>query len=394
MGATKDFFKEKRSWSIFKDKILDYYLAPYLPKILKTGRPVVIFDCFAGKGKFDDGQYGSPIIIAERMQSALAANPVMSGKIQGYFIEKKYHHDLRNNIRGYPNTNVLDGTFEENLAQIANVEKNSSIFLYIDPYGVKNLNFENFRQLADKNFFSLELLLNFNSAGFLREGCRLLKHEILVDEEEFSDYECDEGINTIDNMNSIAGGEYWQDILHNYFKREFNIYSAEDIFVQEYSRKLGEIFNYVVNIPIKLKSIHLPKYRLLFASNHQDGLILMVDNMHKKWEQMIAEERNGQGVLFEFVFPTMAVDGETDIRKDVIKFVSTSETVSMKDVIVRLMMKYGITFSETYYKKVIEAMEGGELVIERTPSYTPKTKKPVKSLNYNKFKISLRRNLS
>jgi len=55
MGSTKDFFKEKKTWSHLKDKILDYYLAPYIPKILRTGRPLVIFNCFAGKGNFDDG---------------------------------------------------------------------------------------------------------------------------------------------------------------------------------------------------------------------------------------------------------------------------------------------------------------------------------------------------
>lgn len=52
MGQTKNFFKEKKDWSLFKDKILDNYLAPYIAKILTTRKPLVIFDCFAGKGKF------------------------------------------------------------------------------------------------------------------------------------------------------------------------------------------------------------------------------------------------------------------------------------------------------------------------------------------------------
>ncbi len=58
VGQTKNFFKEKKDWSIFKDKILDYYLTPYIAKIVRTGKPLIIFDCFAGKGKFDNGEKG------------------------------------------------------------------------------------------------------------------------------------------------------------------------------------------------------------------------------------------------------------------------------------------------------------------------------------------------
>ena len=66
MSHTKDFFKAKKPWSILKDQILDYYLAPYIAKILKTGKPLIIIDCFAGKGRFDDDEIGSPIIITQQ----------------------------------------------------------------------------------------------------------------------------------------------------------------------------------------------------------------------------------------------------------------------------------------------------------------------------------------
>ena len=90
MGQTKDFFKEKKAWSLFKDKILDYYLVPYLAKILRTGKPLVIFDCFAGKGKFDGGENGSPIIIAEHIKSLIQNNVLLKEKIKGVFKNVKF----------------------------------------------------------------------------------------------------------------------------------------------------------------------------------------------------------------------------------------------------------------------------------------------------------------
>ena len=57
-----DFFVEKKPWSEVKDQLLGCYLKPYIAKILHTRKPLIYVDCFAGKGKFDDGKQGSPLI--------------------------------------------------------------------------------------------------------------------------------------------------------------------------------------------------------------------------------------------------------------------------------------------------------------------------------------------
>lgn len=394
MGQTKDFFKEKKAWSLFKDKILDYYLVPYFAKILRTGKPLVIFDCFAGKGKFDDGENGSPIIIAKHITSSLQRDVSVSEKIKGFFIEKKYSEDLKHNLKGYLNTEVLEGTFEDNLKKVLEIEKESNVFLYIDPYGIKSLNFNNFCQIKDKNFSSVEILMNFNSTGFLREGCRLLRYENFFKDDEISDYEMDDDVNTIEKMNSIAGGDYWQDILKNYYSKSFDIYQAEGQFITEYSNKIKNIFRYTVNIPIKVKTSHLPKYRLIFGSNHEDGLILMADNMNKKWKEILVKERDKQGILFEFEFPDLTLYKGFDMNKDILSCLpETREGILLKSVIVSLIMKYGITFSEKEYIQKIREMENNELLIDRFPPYTEKRKKPVKSYDYHEYQITLRKKI-
>ncbi|MBI5056083.1 MAG: three-Cys-motif partner protein TcmP [Nitrospirae bacterium] len=388
MGQTKDFFKEKKPWSIFKDRILDYYLVPYISKILRTGKPLVIFDCFAGKGKFDDGENGSPVIIAEHIRATIQKQPF----VNGFFIEKKYSEELKNNLRNYLNTHILAGTFEENLKNILSVDRSNNVFLYIDPYGIKSLNLNNFHQIKNTNFFTLELLMNFNSAGFLREGCRLLKFEDLFKDDEITDYESDEDINTIEKMDAIAGGDYWQEILKNYYSGTIDMHRAEEQFIWEYREKIKEVFRYTVNIPIKIKSSHLPKYRLFFGSNHEDGLILMADNMNRKWKEMLAKERDKQGVLFEFEFPDLRLLKGFDIYQDILASLpSNGGKVSLKKVIINLIMKYGITFSEKEYKQKIKEMDNTALYIDRNPAFTPKTKKPVTSMDYDEYQITLRK---
>ena len=391
MGQTKDFFKEKKAWSALKDEILDYYLFPYIAKILRTGKPLYIFDCFAGKGKFDNGQNGSPLIIAEHIKGTLQKNPSLTSKLQGFFIEKKYSAELEKNLSGYPNAEPLPGTFEDNLKKILSLDKNNSIFLYVDPYGIKSLSLSNFNLVKERHFSSFELLMNFNSAGFLREGCRLLKYTELPSDDELTDYETDEDINTIERMDAVAGGTYWQEIVKKYYDKTIDIYQAEDAFISEYSHKLGNIFKYTVNIPIKLKSIHLPKYRLIFGSNHEDGLILMADNMNKKWKQMLENQRGGQQVLFDFEFSGVSSD---ELYENVLLLVAkNSSGVLLRELIVKLIQKYGITFSESEYKEKIKQMEqDSDLIVDRVPATTPKGK-PATAMDYGKYKITIRKRI-
>lgn len=56
------FFKKKNTWSEIKDRLLGCYLPQYFQKVLLTYKPIFYVDCFAGKGKFDDGKDGSPRI--------------------------------------------------------------------------------------------------------------------------------------------------------------------------------------------------------------------------------------------------------------------------------------------------------------------------------------------
>jgi hypothetical protein len=49
---------------------------------------------------------------------------------------------------------------------------------------------------------------------------------------------------------------------------------AERLFSEAYINEMKTLFHYVVNIPIKVKKSHLPKYRLVFGTNSEDGLLL------------------------------------------------------------------------------------------------------------------------
>ena len=164
-----DFFVEKKIWSTVKDSLLGCYLSPYLAKVLFTQKPIVYIDCFAGKGKFEDGNPGSPIIALDIIKKSLLSTKANNYNIESNFIDLNYADDLRKNLLGYTNVNIISGKFEDNILQLLKNKRGCNVFLYIDPYGIKALQSEFFDEFANGQFNTIELLINLNSFGFIRE---------------------------------------------------------------------------------------------------------------------------------------------------------------------------------------------------------------------------------
>ena len=146
---SEDFFEKKKSWSKYKDFILDYYLTPYIAKVKMLKRPILIIDCCAGPGKFEDGAEGSPVI---------GAKHIIKGRqkgidIKGVFLEKKkkYFTTLENLMKPYSDyIKVQQTDFTGYLTKIAKMAQSHTVFLYVDPYGIKELPFEELAKIYEQ----------------------------------------------------------------------------------------------------------------------------------------------------------------------------------------------------------------------------------------------------
>lgn len=170
-----DFFKIKKSWSEVKDQLLGCYFKPYVQKILHTRRPLIYVDCFAGKGRFDDGNPGSPLIALDIIRDCLASTTMIKPQIRTSFIDLNYADDLHTNLQGYSGVNIISGKYEDHIMDLLDGSRDCNVFLYIDPYGIKALQSSMFDRLALAPFYSIELLINLNSFGFIREACHAMK---------------------------------------------------------------------------------------------------------------------------------------------------------------------------------------------------------------------------
>ena len=107
MSAKGAFFHQKQPWSQIKDDLLSAYLTPYLAKMAYRKHPNLIADCFAGKGRFDDGEPGSPLLICSAIQDLQERSPEAAIKL--VCIERQYHEELVQNMSGHEMVTCLAG---------------------------------------------------------------------------------------------------------------------------------------------------------------------------------------------------------------------------------------------------------------------------------------------
>ncbi len=305
--------------------------------------------------------------------------------LKGIFIEKKFAGELRDNLSQYGNRCVvLEGDYEERLKYFLTMqtEKQRNYFIYVDPYGIKSLSFSYLVGIKSLGFNSTEVLMNFNTTGFLREGCRLLKlTREAPDWAKDLDYDVD-GRNTATHMDEVAGGIYWREILQNFDAGKIDFNLAEVCFTKSYVDVMRSVFQYVVDIPIKERSHHMPKYRLIFAGDHIDGLILMVDSMNKAWQILRRKERGGQLYLFD---DNELAAIEHHPAQDLV-WDKLCNPCELKQLLADLIMKHGITYTGKEYIDAIRENEGKMFTVERTPPLTPTGRKAI-SMNYKDYDI-------
>lgn len=378
-----DFFVEKKPWSRVKDELLGCYLKPYVAKILHTRKPLVYVDCFAGKGKFDDGNPGSPLIALDIFQKSLAETK-MDGKakIGAAFIDLNYASDLETNLSAYSGVKIVSGAYEDTIDDLLKNKGGCNVFLYIDPYGIKALNCSKFGEFANGQFNSVELLINMNSFGFIREGCRVMGRQFTVDDDSFFDdlveYEptmLDTSDKSMETLNQIAGGDYWKFIIEQYTSGKIDGYKAEEYFSEQYCQRLSESYTYVLNMPIRLKKGQHTKYRMIHATNHPDGCVIMANNMCNRWELLKEIQTGGQLSFFEEDFNNQIVD-EIIIREDVIDHISAYNTwTSLTKAEALFFVKHGAICKSGDIKKILKKLEKDKRIeVLRNPSLTEKGK--------------------
>lgn len=230
-----EFFRAKREWSKVKDRIVGAYIVAYLKTVQHRRRPIIIVDAFAGPGKFGDGTEGSPLIVSRAIDEMGKA----SVGIACLFADSHPPHRaaLEQNLAPYIEKGIAEkplSDFSAVLTRALSVGKGATLFFYLDPYGIKELDFDTVKLIYDRDAGqSTEVLINFSFPTFMRmsgnwsysdsadEISRKIKHS------------------KADTVNRVMGGYYWIDIVTN---RTLDKIQREDAVVGAYVERVAHFF--------------------------------------------------------------------------------------------------------------------------------------------------------
>jgi three-Cys-motif partner protein len=350
-----DFFQSKKPWSPYKDMILEYYLKPYLTKVCSFGKSVVVFDCFAGPGRFEDGSDGSPLIIAKAIRQLAD-----KGKnVSAIFIEekKRYFKLLQTTVKDYQDIcNAKHENFEDSAKEIAKIGRNNTVFVYIDPYGIKSLRFDVLAEIyanIDKGS-SVEVLLNFNASSLVRNGLAALK----CNQQDENEEELDKTM-TLNDIDEIAGGDYWRDIVAS----NISFADKEDQCVIAYMQLMKKYFDEVCFYSIKEKYGHsIPKYRLLFGSRHEDAFMLMNDAICNARDMFLGQQYV-EGMLVDMRAKDEIHDPQR-LQQAIVDSLTTS--ITRKKLISCATHKVFAEYKESEYKQTIGSLIKDKKILSKS----------------------------
>lgn len=292
------FFRTKRAWSNVKDKILKDYITCYLRAIHGRGRPIMIIDAFSGPGRFGDGSEGSPLIIC----GAIDIAPKRGVAIGCLFSDSHPAH--RNALEGCLEKHIKKGVTEKPLADFSQalsraleVGRGATLFFYLDPYGIKDLDFETVKQIYERDTTqSTEVLINFNFKTFMR----MSGNWSYADSASEVARKVKEA--KVDTVNTVMGGDYWLSIVTD---PKLDKIQREDLVVGKYMEKVREFFGYTYSVPVKelddsggsVPADDLAKYHLIFGTRNARAVVYMNDVAINALEPYFRQFKDG--LLFD-----------------------------------------------------------------------------------------------
>jgi three-Cys-motif partner protein len=207
--ASTDFFASKKAAAVFKHGILSRYPAVFAAKTgkLAIGGRVVFLDGYAGRGEYDDGQPGSPLLLSK-------CADFVSGfrNVEGFFVEQD-PNNYANLVRvldekgGSTKRQVRKGSLDEHLPEALRVASGFPLFAFIDPFGPA-IDFMSIKTqlLARPAWPPTEVLLHFSVLSVARMGSAVHKARERHGELPEKDRKI------ADKLDRFLGGEWWQDL--------------------------------------------------------------------------------------------------------------------------------------------------------------------------------------
>ncbi|MFI7059380.1 three-Cys-motif partner protein TcmP [Kribbella sp. NPDC050124] len=357
--------------SVYKHGILEQHAIRYATMTASRLNPkrAVLFDGFAGRGRFDGGQAAS----AEHMMLA-AQKMKNSTQIDIFLVErkKKDYRQLETVAEQYRgqgfDIETRYGECGDYLEEVVTYAKGASLFLFLDPCGAM-LSFDMLSEIVKgrPNWPRTEFLMNFNADLVRRAGGQYKKGQL-----------DQPGIASLDK---VCGGEWWRELaLQAHIESgEKDWEAAAEAVAVEYGRRLtrNTPFRWVV-APVRRQLHHQPVYFLIFLTMDPHGLWVFgaaAAKARQKWLDFLGpDQETRDGMLFDTVeeqFKSEQTQAAEEIMANLRELVADGKP---KKVVEHTTAIFGDVWGEALEKTFSLALR--QLVAAGEVEYVEKGNKP------------------
>jgi hypothetical protein len=151
--------------------------------------------------------------------------------------------------------------------------KDQTVFLYLDPFGLRGCEFALLLPFLDRNpKYSTEIILTMNMPVVHRLATRHAVKDGRQDEQIIKNYH--------QILSNVFGGDYWQDIM---WQHDANPEDREKQLINAYLAKLAKYLPFTGSCPVRERTDTRIKYFIIFASRQPDAMLLLNDIMVKAY---------------------------------------------------------------------------------------------------------------
>ncbi|GAA1033648.1 MULTISPECIES: three-Cys-motif partner protein TcmP [Amycolatopsis] len=264
VGSADPFFVSKKAAAVFKHKLLKTYFPKFAGKTASTeaDRRLAYVDTHAGRGSYEDGTSGSPLLVAQDV-----AGMQQLRRIDCYFIEARksnydhLHQILENAMPEGAVWSARHGKASDYIEDAVSFAGDAPLFMFIDPYGLG----PTFDEVAGvlnrprRGYGSkTEVLLNFIAMAFGRAGAYIR-----------SPAPTRQQVTTLGHLDEVLGGGWWREVYLSADSVAAAVKEIAEGYAERIRANTGCGWTLV---PVKDRAHKQPVYWLLHFTRHQDGI--------------------------------------------------------------------------------------------------------------------------
>jgi three-Cys-motif partner protein len=269
-----EFWETAKDWSQRKHLIIKYYLQPAVAKLraVSPDERVLILDGFAGRGQYEDGTPGSPVLTGRLADECQTWSKPVDLRIFNIEPNCENFRELQSHTDAWVQKGVirnLKGSFQQQLPLVLQEAGRSPLFAFLDPFRPGDLSFSDFSSLLLRRAVT-ELCFVFHTPAVYRI-VQAIRPEARTSEESRE--------RTRATLDRILGSSRLESLLS---RPSLDPDDVVDPFKEELRVRAAPPRAHVVSHALRARYAAGLKYHLVFFTRHPDGLRLMNDAFCKE----------------------------------------------------------------------------------------------------------------